>query len=316
MKRHREDVVGVSAEHLAGAAIEFPKADRAVQPAGGQPTTIGAEGDRHDLFLVALESGGRLMRPRIQEEHRLPIRSEGRQPAAVGAVSQGPAFGREQALAGPNVADDQAANLVLRVERRHGHSVSVRTDGQKAEGPVGNLDFPSVQVVTDPVGLRAAIAYANSHPGPDIITLDPAAFGKSRRTIVLTGGPLVLTDPATTTIIGPGMKQLTLSGGGKSRVFDIQGGSLALSGVTIADGRADLGGGVRNEGGSLTLTKVAIRGNRALVGGGLFNNGAAALKDVVIHGNKALVGSGLFDTRKATLRWRWSPARLHAQNAH
>ena len=58
--------------------------------------------------------------------------------------------------------------------------------------------------------LREAIAYANSHPGPDTITFDPSAFGKTPQTIVLTGGPLVLTDPATTTIVGPGVKRLTI----------------------------------------------------------------------------------------------------------
>jgi fibronectin-binding autotransporter adhesin len=130
-------------------------------------------------------------------------------------------------------------------------------------GPVGfvltNTEAPSLTVTTrsDVVdatdgltSLREAINYANSHPGPDTITLDPAAFGKRHRAIVLTGGPLVLTDPATTTITGPGAKRLKFSGGGKSRVFDIQGGSLALSGVTIADGRADRGGGTPNQGGT------------------------------------------------------------------
>ena len=158
--------------------------------------------------------------------------------------------------------------------------------------------------------LREAIAYANAHPGPDIITLDPAAFGKSRRTIVLTGGPLVLTDPATTTIVGPGMKRLTLSGGGKSRVFDFQGGSLALSGVTITDGRADRGGGILNQDGTLALDRVVVRGNHSRVGGGLFNDGKATLTNVVIRGNTARVGSGLFSTRNATLtrRRRSNPA--------
>ena len=187
--------------------------------------------------------------------------------------------------------------------------------------PVGfvltNTEAPSLTVTTrsDVVdatdgltSLREAIAYANSHPGPDTITLDPAVFGKSHRTIVLTAGPLILTDPATTTIIGPGARRLTLSGGGKSQVLDIQGGSLALSGVTIADGRADMGGGLRNEGGKLSLTKVAIRGNRALIGGALFNTGSAVLTDVDIRGNKAVVGSGMFSARRATLTLRRSPA--------
>ena len=109
--------------------------------------------------------------------------------------------------------------------------------------------------------LREAIAYANSHPGPDTITFQPDAFGKAPRTIKLIGGPLVLTDPATTTILGPGARRLTISGGRRSRVFEVRGGSLALKGVTISGGRAGRGGGIRNDGGTLALDRVALRGN-------------------------------------------------------
>jgi parallel beta-helix repeat protein len=179
--------------------------------------------------------------------------------------------------------------------------------------------------------LREAIAYANSHPGPDTIAFEPAVFGKTPRTIKLIGGPLLLTDPATTTIVGPGARFLTLSGGRRSRVFDIRGGSLALEGVTISGGRADRGGGVLNHRGTLALdhvilrgnrarvggalfndgkallSDVVIRGNRARVGGALFNDGKALLRDVVIRGNRARVGCGLFNTRAATFSWRRSP---------
>jgi parallel beta-helix repeat protein len=163
-----------------------------------------------------------------------------------------------------------------------------------------------VQQFGDLASLRAAIAFANSHPGPDTISFDPAVFGKRPRTIRVIGGPLVLTDPATTTIIGPGARRLTISRGRKGRVFDIRGGSLALSGVTITGGDAGQGGGgaLRNDGGTLSLSHVTIRGNRARVGGALFNNGSAALTGVVIRGNIARVGSGVFNTRNATLTWR------------
>jgi hypothetical protein len=152
--------------------------------------------------------------------------------------------------------------------------------------------------------LREAIAYANSHPGPDTIVFDPAFFGTQHRTIRLTGGPLTLTDPAITTIIGPGAGRLTLSGRAKSRVFDVRGGSLALDGVTITGGRADRGGGIRNNGGKLWLDHVVIRGNRARIGGGLFNNGATSFTDVVIRGNTAPLRSGVYSTQSATLTRR------------
>jgi hypothetical protein len=142
--------------------------------------------------------------------------------------------------------------------------------------------------------LREAIAYANLHPGPDTIVLAATVVGSRQRTVRLTGGPLVLTDPATTTIVGPGAKRLTIRGAGRSRVFDVHGGSLAFSGLTIADGRADNGAGIRNEGGRLALTRVVLRGNMArFLGGGLSNDGTATLSGVTITGNAASLGGGI-----------------------
>jgi hypothetical protein len=166
----------------------------------------------------------------------------------------------------------------------------------------------------DLTSLREAIAYANSHPGPDTIAFDPSFFGKTPRTIVLTGGSLVLTDPATTRIVGPDASLLTISGGGKSQVFDIRGGSLALSGLTITGGNSHLRGGVRNEGGRLVLSNVVIRGNRAFMGGGLFNDGGTTLSGVTVKGNRALVGRNLFSTTRATLDWRRAPVARQARS--
>jgi parallel beta-helix repeat protein len=182
---------------------------------------------------------------------------------------------------------------------------SMRTREPTPEPTAG----PSTQVINGLAGLRAAIAYADSHPGPDTITVDPPVFGKERRTIKLKGGPLILTNPATTTIKDPGARRLLIRGDGKGPIFDIEGGSLALDGVTISGGRSDRGGGIRNKGGRLVLTNVVIRGNRARVGGGLYNDGTALLSDVVFRGNQARIGSGLFSTRRATLTWSRSPAR-------
>ena len=149
--------------------------------------------------------------------------------------------------------------------------------------------------------LRAAIAYANSHPGPDTITFDRAVFGTKRQTIRLTGGPLVFSDPATTTIVGPGARRLTISGGGKSGVVDVEAESLSLSGVTIVNGNADLGGGWsgwRNDGGRLALTNVRIQGNLAIVGGGLFNDGRTTPAAVSIKGNSRSRGQWNIQTTK------------------
>jgi hypothetical protein len=67
--------------------------------------------------------------------------------------------------------------------------------------------------------LRKAIAYANTLPGPNTITFDPAVFGTTAQTITLTHGPLSFMNTAATTIIGPGADLLTVSGNNASRVF-------------------------------------------------------------------------------------------------
>jgi hypothetical protein len=162
----------------------------------------------------------------------------------------------------------------------------------------------------------------------------PAVSGTRPRTIRLVGGPLVLTDPATTRITGPGARWLTVRGGGRGPVFEVRGGSLARSGLTIRGGRARhaRGGRLLNDRGTMSLARVAIRGNSARVGGGIFNDGTATLTDVTIAGNRARIGglanlgtmtlddvrllgntarvaSGLFSGRSVRLLRRRSPAR-------
>ena len=74
-----------------------------------------------------------------------------------------------------------------------------------------------------PTSLREAIAYADSLPGPNTITFDPSVFGTTPQTITLTAGELTLTDPAGTTIDGPGAGLLTVSGNEAGRVFQVDG---------------------------------------------------------------------------------------------
>ncbi len=173
-----------------------------------------------------------------------------------------------------------------------------------------NTEKPSLTVTTtrDAVNavdgltsLREAIAYANSHPGPDTIILGPGLLGPGKHVIRLTGGPLILNDPATTTIIGPGAKRVTIRGDGHGSVFQVEGGSLVLEGLTISGGRAARGGGVLNQGGRLVLDHVVLRGNHARLGGGVYSDGRTILNHVRLGGNTARVGAGMFTARKAIL---------------
>ncbi|MDE2854674.1 MAG: hypothetical protein OXN88_10925 [Chloroflexota bacterium] len=73
------------------------------------------------------------------------------------------------------------------------------------------------------------------------------------------------------TILGQGY---TISGGRKFQIFDIAGGSLALSDVTLADGRAANGGAIylRNSG-RASISDVTFSDNRASRGGAVATSG-------------------------------------------
>ena len=103
--------------------------------------------------------------------------------------------------------------------------------------------------------LRQAIANASSG---QTITFSNKLRGQ---TITLTSGELDITDSIT--IQGPGANQLAISGGGSSRVFQINSGAdVTISGLTITDGLASDGAGIVNQG-SLTLDSLAVTGNQA-----------------------------------------------------
>jgi hypothetical protein len=109
-----------------------------------------------------------------------------------------------------------------------------------------------------PGSLRAALADASSG---DTIDFDDSLRGQ---TITLTSGELALRTDLD--IEGPGAADLTVSGNHASRVFSIVDRfTVAISGLTIADGfDPGAGGGIYNgNGGTLTLTGSTLSGNSA-----------------------------------------------------
>src|SRR5262245_35124023 len=115
-----------------------------------------------------------------------------------------------------------------------------------------------------PGSLRAAITAANANPGADAIRF----AGGLKGTITL-ASELNITDDLT--INGSSPQKVTVSGK-TTRVFHVSGGAteLAISGLTIADGRASVaagnafGGGLLNEGASVSLSHVVLTGNQAV----------------------------------------------------
>ena len=92
------------------------------------------------------------------------------------------------------------------------------------------------------------------------------------QTITLGGTQLTLSNTTgTETITGPAAG-VTVSGGGNSRVFQVDSGVTAsISGLTITGGNAGNGGGLDDYGGNLTLNNCTLSGNSASIGGGVNN---------------------------------------------
>ena len=132
--------------------------------------------------------------------------------------------------------------------------------------------------------LRRAICQANASSAADTIAFSD--LFSTPQTIALSGKPLILTDTAATTITGPGMNSLTVSGGGSSGVFEIRGGA------------AGGGGGGLECSGTATLTNCTITGNETLSrgGGGLYcqTRGTMTVINCTVIGNSAQFGGGLY----------------------
>ncbi len=149
------------------------------------------------------------------------------------------------------------------------------------------------------LSLRQAVNLANLLDAAAMITFDFAAA----QVIVLTQGQLELSDTGgTVTIVGP-TSGLTISGGGDSRVFDVDSDVTAnISGLTITDGSTSLdGGGLYNKG-TATLTDCTISGNSTTnSGGGVGNDGTTALINCTISGNSASDGGGVYSDGTLTV---------------
>jgi len=132
-----------------------------------------------------------------------------------------------------------------------------------------------------------------------VITFDPTASGGS---IVITGGELVigndLTIDASSLPLG-----LTLSGNNASRVFDVTTvGNLALNGLTIRDGQADVGGCIQNQG-VLDIVDSTVTGCSADLGGGIasISGGSMTMTNSTVSGNDQDSWGAIFINGNATL---------------
>jgi CSLREA domain-containing protein len=150
--------------------------------------------------------------------------------------------------------------------------------------------------------LREAIINANQNNqsgsadcpagvGEDTINFQPSL---SPATITL-GSQLTITDSAGLVIDG-GSAKITVSGNNAVRVFEvgtstISGAKLTLNNLTVANGRAILGGGILNESSNtLTVRNSTLSGNSARAAGGDIHNnspGTLTVRNSTLWGNSA-----------------------------
>ncbi len=114
-------------------------------------------------------------------------------------------------------------------------------------------------------------------------------------------GVINLASPIVIPIVGgniglkiDGGNKITLSGGGNVRVIHIPGlMDMSIENLTIADGKADTGGGIRTNGG-ITLRNVTFRNNTATSNGGAIwsNEQLVFVDSCTFEGNKADAAAG------------------------
>src|SRR5262249_9562990 len=82
-------------------------------------------------------------------------------------------------------------------------------------------------------------------------------------------------------ITGDGAATTIVDGQALDRVFDVRAtGAAVISGVTIQNGSADAGAGIRVEGGTLKLMESTVIGNQASDAGGGIDNDVGVLEVV------------------------------------
>lgn len=206
----------------------------------------------------------------------------------------------------PNTADDVPLFSDARgtpIPRRFGANVDIG-----AYEHIGSLVVTTATDGRDPffdpadLSLREALDIANANLAPNAnAALNPDSISLNlmlvNQTTVLTLGPLLVTDSVFVT--GLGAAASIISGNALGSVFVIdqpaRGIDVTLSGMTMTQGVAGIGGAVVNFDETVRLNGVRITGNQAFnFGGGIFNGpgGLLVIDDSEIEGNFALNGFG------------------------
>ena len=181
-------------------------------------------------------------------------------------------------------------------------SFALTNTGTAFNSLIVNTTSDSLFPGTGLLSLPEAVAFADVDTlGISSITFDPTVFASLQK-ITLGGSQLELSNTSEPeTITGPAAN-VTVDGGGLSRVFQVDGGvSASISTMTVSGGSAASGGGLYNSG-TTALNNVTLSGNSASNGGGLWSSGTATLSNCTVSGNMAARrGGGVYSYYGATM---------------
>lgn len=170
--------------------------------------------------------------------------------------------------------------------------------------------------------LREAIINANNNAatwmdcaagsGADVITI--TATG----TITLLSALPNLTESLT--INGPGASSLTISGANTFRVFSLGGNSFTFQNLTIANGSADFGGGIRVDSAAsgVSVNNVTFSNNNSTTGAGgaIYNGGFPLTVTNSTFVNNSGYGGAIIDDGSGTLIVTNSTFSGNTSNGH
>jgi integrase len=192
--------------------------------------------------------------------------------------------------------------VTLQLCRRCCHLRGLRSFALTNAGPVFaslvvNTTVDSIAPGAGLLSLREAVGFAdNDRAGNAKITFDKHVFATAQ-TINLTSGQLELSNTSETEkIIGPAAG-VTISGGGLSRVLQVDANVQAsISGLTITGGSTTGNGGGLTNYGTTTLTNCTVSGNLSgNTGGGIYNGATLTVSNCVFSGNSAPGGGAVGD---------------------
>ena len=165
------------------------------------------------------------------------------------------------------------------VNSQVGNPIVVDDLGDEPDANPGDGDFVTAGGA---ITLRSALDELRAQGAGAAITFDQGLFTGGTQTITVAASDLsVFTN---ITITGPGAELLSISGGGVKRIFQVIGGSLNISGVTLANGYGKGGNGGDGSGGG---------GGAMGAGGAIYiYGGDVTAANVVFDGNTAVGGDG------------------------